>query len=82
LWILRSLRRQAVRCVLCDPTSAADTPDRPLMAWLERAYLMGILDVFPESPTDPLEARLGRWNGPIGRGRLAVWLVRAFQEGR
>jgi hypothetical protein len=52
------------------------------MAWLERAYLMGILDVFPESPTDPLEARLGRWNGPIGRGRLAVWLVRAFQEGR
>jgi len=78
LWILRSLRRQAPRCVLCDPTAGPDTPDRWLTPWLERAYFLGILDVPPGPPTDPIEARLGRLSGAVRRGRLAVWLVRAF----
>ncbi len=78
LWILRSLRRQPPRCVLCAPTAGPETADRWLMTWLERAYFLGILDVPPGPSTDPIEARLGRLSGTLPRGRLAVWLGRTF----
>ncbi|MDW7985222.1 MAG: S-layer homology domain-containing protein, partial [Acidobacteriota bacterium] len=78
LWILRSLRRQPPRCVLCDPTAGPGTADRWLIPWLEWAYFLGLLDTPPGPVTDPIEARLGQLRGTTSRGRLAVWLGRAF----
>ncbi len=78
LWVLRSLRRQAPRCVLCDPTAGPDGAGGWMTAWLERAYFLGILDTLPGTSTDPIEARLGGLGGTLPRGRLAVWLGRAF----
>ncbi|GBC85989.1 hypothetical protein HRbin11_02456 [bacterium HR11] len=70
LWILRSLRRQAPRCVLCDPAAGPDASDRWLMPWLERAYFLGILDVprvRRRTPSRPVSG------GSAGRSPEAAW---------